>query len=396
MRLTKQGFIFVLLSVVVLSSAFNTGKNLLYLIFLMLAGLSFISILYAIYALRGVEVERRSPANVFQNRPITIRLTVRNSKRLPVYGLKISLEQEEEIVYLEYLGGGETKEQEIEQAFRRRGLHKLRPVLLETDFPFGFFQVRRKAEAEKEVVVYPEYKPLQRMPAPVFSSVQSSGSAVRRKAGMGDNILYLREYHYGDEVRKIHWKSTARLGKLIVKEYEKEAEPSFVIMNDPASIGADPNNPDELFEKRIRMTAALCDYFLNKGHACSFRSVTGGSGDMLLLKDSKEFLFPELRRLALEMPAPGTDLQSEIKKTLPFLPSSAIFIILFSHISRQTLEFFRTLGNSDIRFMLLNVENDMKRGERMMNRIRNYGLNGHLIYDESDLEEISVFRERSI
>ena len=63
----------------------------------------------------------------------------------------------------------------------------------------------------------------------IFDQFVSEISVSRR--GRGDNFLSLRDFEFGDELRHIHWKATAKWGKLITKEFEEPIQLRFVIIS---------------------------------------------------------------------------------------------------------------------------------------------------------------------
>jgi uncharacterized protein (DUF58 family) len=91
-------------------------------------------------------------------------------------------------------------------------------VISSTD-PLGLFEFRRRFPATKSVVVYPATVPLRSFPQPVGHL--SGGDALRRRTHhITTNAAGVREYVPGDSFSRIHWPSTARRDRLIVKEFE--------------------------------------------------------------------------------------------------------------------------------------------------------------------------------
>jgi uncharacterized protein (DUF58 family) len=101
----------------------------------------------------------------------------------------------------------------------RRGRFRLGPTTLIAGDPFGLFPVRRRVGGAREVVVLPPTVPLPSFPIP--AGRLTGGEALRRRTyQVTPNAAGVREYAHGDSLSRIHWKSTARRGRLISKEFE--------------------------------------------------------------------------------------------------------------------------------------------------------------------------------
>jgi uncharacterized protein (DUF58 family) len=101
----------------------------------------------------------------------------------------------------------------------RRGRFRLGPASLIVSDPFGLFPLRRRVGGVREVVVLPPTVPLSSFPIP--AGRLTGGEALRRRTyQVTPNAAGVREYAHGDSLSRIHWKSTARRGRLISKEFE--------------------------------------------------------------------------------------------------------------------------------------------------------------------------------
>ncbi|MBN1562217.1 MAG: DUF58 domain-containing protein, partial [Anaerolineae bacterium] len=101
----------------------------------------------------------------------------------------------------------------------RRGEFTLGPMTVVSGDPFGLFQSPRQIAAISSIIVYPPTVPVHRFAAPV--GTLSGGESVRRRAHfVTTNAAGIREYQPGDSFNRIHWPSTARRNRLLVKEFE--------------------------------------------------------------------------------------------------------------------------------------------------------------------------------
>jgi len=101
----------------------------------------------------------------------------------------------------------------------QRGVFRLGPMTLITGDPLGLFRAKRFLPATTTILVYPATVDLPAFEPPI--GVLPGGDAVRRRAQyITTNVAGIREYAPGDSFNRIHWPSTARAGRLMVKEFE--------------------------------------------------------------------------------------------------------------------------------------------------------------------------------
>lgn len=101
----------------------------------------------------------------------------------------------------------------------QRGVFRLGPMTLISGDPLGLFRAKRFLPATTTILVYPATVELPAFEPPI--GVLPGGDAIRRRAQyITTNVAGIREYAPGDSFNRIHWPSTARIGRLMVKEFE--------------------------------------------------------------------------------------------------------------------------------------------------------------------------------
>ena len=113
-----------------------------------------------------------------------------------------------------------------------RGRHELGSLRVESAAPFGLFRRKRTVSAPLNLLVYPKWYRMDRVGLLEAPRGQAEG---RRISRTGDEVLASRRYGAGDPMRDIHWKNTARTGRLMVKEYDAGADDGVVIAFDASS-----------------------------------------------------------------------------------------------------------------------------------------------------------------
>ncbi len=142
-----------------------------------------------------------------------------------------------------------------------RGVYQLSTIWVASSFPSGLFRWPVRLKKTDKLTVYPNFISQTEFKIPFHQIYQPGGIAVSSHIGASNEFLNTREYRHGDRLKDIHWVSSARSGKLIVKEYVDEYFVRIGLFLDTAfSKGEEPHS----FEKRISMAAGIADAIARK------------------------------------------------------------------------------------------------------------------------------------
>jgi uncharacterized protein (DUF58 family) len=111
---------------------------------------------------------------------------------------------------------------EIELVPLRRGPLRLTGASIARTDPFGLVRAFIEVRAPDTIIVLPRRYPLPPVALPGTLKYQQGGVALASSVGQSEEFVSLREYRRGDPMRHIHWKSWARTGKPIIKEFQDE------------------------------------------------------------------------------------------------------------------------------------------------------------------------------
>lgn len=144
-----------------------------------------------------------------------------------------------------------------------RGRHEVGPLRLDVLDPFGLVRVprdeRREPAATSTLLVTPRVTPLSPLRAPGRRPAAHGGATAAGAGGEDDAVP--REYRSGDDRRRVHWRSTARRGELMVRRDEEPHLPSATVLLDrrAASYGPPGSQAADLaFERAVAATASVC------------------------------------------------------------------------------------------------------------------------------------------
>jgi uncharacterized protein (DUF58 family) len=222
-----------------------------------------------------------APARVPAGLPAEVSLTLRNVSLLPT-GLLLL---EDDLPYT--LGGrprfmvdriGPSDSRAIRYVIRSdvRGRYQLGPLRLRLADPFGLVELTRGFTAVDRLVVTPVVHSLP--PIRLGGSWDAGGESVSRAVfSRGEDDAATREYRYGDDLRKVHWRSTARMGKLMVRQVEKPWQNHATLLLDTRAAGHRGDGPGSSFEWAVSAAASIgvhlgrlgysLDLFTDRGRA---------------------------------------------------------------------------------------------------------------------------------
>ena len=281
---TLGGAIMIGLIAIVGFSAWNTGNNLLFLVFSFLIAAMIVGFVAGSISLIGLEVKMRFPETIFAGEKTPVLVSLHNRKRwftsnsvvaevrgtyrnessaapelrnlLPAFIAErlskppIVRRTLEYFVYVARNHAAETKTYHI---FENRGRLLIKDFELSTKYPFAFFRHRRRLPArETELIVLPKLEPY--VPESNEMNVDA-GKLVANKRGSGQELLALRAYRVNDDMRRVDWKATARTNEIVVREFSAEDDKKITIYLDPRV----PQNRKSKITLRAKLEASKPD-----------------------------------------------------------------------------------------------------------------------------------------
>ncbi|MCU1264870.1 MAG: hypothetical protein JWM21_1188 [Acidobacteria bacterium] len=313
-ELTTGGGIYLILVSVVAFAAWNTGNNLLFLVFSVLVSTMFVGWMSARASLRELTVSARFPDHIFAGEAAPVIVTVRNTKRLlPSFSTMVEARgpieggerlakqrrrprfQKRALAYFVYVPHATAAEQRVEQLFPNRGHLLITGFELSTRFPFGFLRRRRRLRARNvDLIVYPKPEAIgdELHLLPMYA-----GRSASLRRGVGHDLFSLRDYQPQDDLRHIDWKATARARRLTVREFTSEDERRITVILD-ARLADETAEAKAAFERGVTLAASLAKHFIDE--RAEVRLIVGSERGRF--GSGLEHLYDCLRRLALAAP----------------------------------------------------------------------------------------------
>lgn len=245
-----------------------------------------LSFLMATRALVGLNVTREMQGTAFDGDDVELRFTVTNES-----GTSRSLVEISNAFYATLATGGRAVTFVAEVAPRMRahatarvtnlmrGEYVFPPPALSSGDPFGLFVTSRElSELEwpaMRLTVFPRSFPIERLAINTFLARSITGLEPTNQVGTSGDFMGTREYRPGDSVRSIHWPLSARMGELIVKEFERNASTEVTIFLDLDSRAAWGFGREHTLEYAIRIAASVGEWATQRGNAVQLVGNTG-------------------------------------------------------------------------------------------------------------------------
>lgn len=212
-KITRSGFIYILVTIFLSVAAINTGNNLLYLISSLMLALMTLSGITSFLNLLFIDISFSKPNEIFAEMPARFNLTI--EKRL---GTSFFLRFESLFgSTLVSLAKGSAR-YSIWLKFPERGRVRLDNLKMHSGFPLGLFRRYKRYPVTMEIIIYPK-------PLPCLFLAPSDGrTGNERKSDLlsgelGDEIKELRDFRDSDPLKWVEWKATARRGRVMVRDF---------------------------------------------------------------------------------------------------------------------------------------------------------------------------------
>ncbi len=306
LRITKTGWKFLAMTVVVGIAAVNTANNLLYLVFGLMLSFIMASSILSELMLRNVRLERAFPKHLFVGQAAPVTVTLRNGKRL-ISSFALIVEDtsagtlSRNTAYVLKVPPRDAVSATYPVTFTRRGLHRPGKIRLSTRYPFGLFHKSATfVEFDDMLLVYPEITPLS--PTAIPKGAASVGELVSAARGQGLDLHGIRDYIAGDGSGRIHWKSSAKLAKLMTKEFHDDQRQRIALVLDVSLPSASvPTTFFQEMEQAISLAASYTVLLIQQHFQVQLITAESRSA----FADGQRHLFTLLRTLALFQPQNG-------------------------------------------------------------------------------------------
>jgi uncharacterized protein (DUF58 family) len=259
---SREGLLWLMIAVAMLVTGLFKGINLITLLACWLIVLTALNWWLARRQLLHLHAQRSIPDLIFAGTPFRWSVKLKNLGRKPAHSVTVREDPVPQAWFAAEVPPHKAIRLETETVLSRRGIVPCPSIRLTCGYPVGLAQLHRGIAADEPVLVAPRLGRLQRGVFRHWLSQHCPGlglvrAAAHRHPAAHSEFHGLRSFRAGDSPRHIHWRTTARRGELMVREFEDWPNDNLVLLVDgwaPADAAADP---DPVFERMLSFAATV-------------------------------------------------------------------------------------------------------------------------------------------
>ncbi|GAA1781444.1 DUF58 domain-containing protein [Streptomonospora arabica] len=223
----------------------------------------------------------------------------------------------------------------------RRGVIELGPLSVRATDPLGLATAGTRAGGSRRLYVHPHWERLRALPAGLETAPE--GGLDNGRSGT-QTFRGLRDYAPGDDIRHVHWRRTARAGRLLVRQYSDTAQTRLAVLLDDRAETQDTAGLDAAAEAAACVVATA----LHHRVACTLTLASGAAAHERL------GLAAMLDLLAAAAPVPGADLAARVR-ALGEGPVGGAAVLIGSRLAAADLRPFAASGETAHRRVAVHV-----------------------------------------
>ena len=238
--ITREGWAWLVLAGILWGTGLYKGINLLSFLGLLMLAAWMIQWLGARRRLSHLGLRRWTDNLVFAETPFTLTVEVSNPDRQARFGLVVEDQGADHFwsSFIPRLEGKAKSQLHADMVLGRRGIYAWPALRARSGFPLGLVEQRLTVGTDEEFVVFPRLgrlhrSQLRRMLTHSSSSLGRARTHPRRHPAAQSDFHGLRAFRSGDSPHWIHWRTSARLGELMVREFEETPDDNLVLVLDP-------------------------------------------------------------------------------------------------------------------------------------------------------------------
>ncbi len=275
MKPTSDAIAVAVLAALLLFVALNLQAGWVFAEDALLIGLLAVGGLSARAGIRGLTVTRQMSPEAFEGDAVTVALTVavRRGRRYfvelrdAVPGLTTATAV---VAVCDVRRPATVAYQATAQG---RGVYQVESLEIRSSGLAGLFISRRHLEVRGAITIFPRYWPLAEFPVP--GQMSTEATVTPRPTRDGLDVVGVREFRDGDSLRHIHWRSTARRGALVVREFERADHRPVTLLLDTRAGAYAAAGGGEAFEDLVRAAASIAYAVTQSGRAAHLVAASG-------------------------------------------------------------------------------------------------------------------------
>lgn len=279
-RLNREGFHFFLILLFVLTAAVLRNVSLLIILAGIMTGLLLLQWRIACRTLLGLRIKRDLPTSMMAGQEVDVRIEIANTRRwlgswLVVVEDRLArtlpvLENFPKAgsVIIDEIPPLSTRESKYSIRFNERGLYRVGGATVSSTFPLNIGCAHKEQDLTNEITIHPKLGVITPRCKELLQVERQGLSQAAPLSGLSEGEFYgLRPWHNGDSQRWIHWRTTARLGELAVRQFEQQQRMQVSLLLElyrPTKKLRLPNHAQSV-EQAVSFVATLATELVGRG-----------------------------------------------------------------------------------------------------------------------------------
>lgn len=266
-RFTRNGLHVAFIAVFAMLGGSVRGLNLLVILAGLMVGILLMQWRFCRATLPGLTVRRILPGEAYAGTSFKVRFHVTNHREwLPAWLLRLedrirgnraTNKDSDAVCSVSIVRPKLSDATNYDCLITQRGKYRFGPVRLATGFPFGLLKAWKNTKTASTLMVYPALAPLAPNWSGLIENRREGLAASRNSSGPNDGEFYgIRSWRNGDSQRWIHWRTTARVGELSVRQFEQRNRTQLSLILDPYLT---PQSSAEDLEWAISVSASIAN-----------------------------------------------------------------------------------------------------------------------------------------
>jgi len=332
--LTAKSTFLLITVIVLLAIAWNTDITMVYIFFVIVFVMFVLSFAHLQLSIPDISITRDMHDTAYEEDMLNVKMGIRNKRNMGVSFFELidrfpgaAPGKEENSLFILNINPRENKKISYVIDCYKRGLWRLGPVSIISQDALGFFKMRKSLNVFSEVLVYPSLFRVFSFPPLASGSVSWMGVETAKISGDSHEFFGVREYQQGDAISRIHWPSTAKHNKLIVKQFERNAVQEVTIIMDLKKGHDIGTGKETTLEYSVKLAGSIARYLLNEG---AFVQMVGhGKQDVLIpLGKGESHMYKILDYLARVQADGNFTLSQALEETSFVTPHRSTLIVV--------------------------------------------------------------------
>ncbi len=289
--LTSRGISLLLATIILLAIAWNTDITMVYIFFVITFVMFVLSYFHMRLNIPNIEIKRLAQETAFEDEILNVKMSIRNNLSKGASFFEIleyfpAAQPGKEKISLFILDINPKEEKNFNYTIDcyKRGIWNIGPIEVISQDALGFFRMKKTLNIISGIIIYPAFFRVFAFPPLARGSVSWMGVETANIGGDSHEFFGIREYERGDALSRIHWNSTAKRNKLIVKQFERNAIQEATIVMDlkkENNIGA---GKETTLEYSVKIAGSIAKFLMDSG---AFVQIVGYATEAMIVPFGK-------------------------------------------------------------------------------------------------------------